>query len=149
MVHGETERDCADSDQSCLLGDQQAGHGRPGLQLRWLGEICPHPAHGSSVPLGGPVPLGASGPQVDAGPLGGSGPQVGAGPLGPDAAAEHGSSNLVPRQRAASAADGAGWGRDRSTCRTDRSGWAGAHRHGAVRPRSRNSPRERPPRRWC
>ncbi|MGW0434227.1 hypothetical protein ACWDV4_17010 [Micromonospora sp. NPDC003197] len=36
-----------------------------------------------------------------------------------------------------------------STCRTDRPGWAGAHRHGAVRPRQRTHRRERPPRRWC
>ncbi|SDY92676.1 hypothetical protein SAMN05421684_2352 [Asanoa ishikariensis] len=34
-------------------------------------------------------------------------------------------------------------------CRSDRPGWAGAHRHGAVRPRRRASRRERPPDRWC
>ncbi|MCW3814144.1 hypothetical protein ONA91_06700 [Micromonospora sp. DR5-3] len=34
-------------------------------------------------------------------------------------------------------------------CRSDLSGWAGAHRHGAVRPRNRVVRRERPPRRWC
>jgi hypothetical protein len=34
-------------------------------------------------------------------------------------------------------------------CRTELHGWAGAHRHGAVRPRRRTSRRERPPRRWC
>lgn len=34
-------------------------------------------------------------------------------------------------------------------CRTDRQGWAGAHRHGGVRPRQRAARRERPPRRWC
>ncbi|SCL38141.1 hypothetical protein GA0070624_6112 [Micromonospora rhizosphaerae] len=34
-------------------------------------------------------------------------------------------------------------------CRSDLAGWAGAHRHGAVRPRSRTVRRERPPRRWC
>lgn len=173
MVHGEAERDCADSDQCCLLGDPQAWHGRPGLQLRWTGESCPNPAHGVSSPIGGSVPLGGSvphdapgphggsGPQVVAGPPGGSVPQVGVGPLGasgpqvgtgsigPDAVAEHGSGNLFPRQRPAGPADGAGSGRDPSTCRTARSGWAGAHRHGAVRPGSRTSRRERPPRRWC
>ncbi|WP_089157970.1 hypothetical protein [Micromonospora sp. NBS 11-29] len=36
-----------------------------------------------------------------------------------------------------------------SSCRSALSGWAGAHRHGAVRPRSRATRRERPPRRWC
>lgn len=34
-------------------------------------------------------------------------------------------------------------------CRADRKGWAGAHRHGAVRPRARATRRERPPDRWC
>ena len=35
------------------------------------------------------------------------------------------------------------------SCRTDRPGWAGAHRHGAVRPTRRATRRDRPPRRWC
>ena len=34
-------------------------------------------------------------------------------------------------------------------CRTDLRGWAGAHAHGAVRPRRRASRRGRPPGRWC
>ncbi|MFJ8578456.1 hypothetical protein [Micromonospora sp. NPDC093277] len=34
-------------------------------------------------------------------------------------------------------------------CRSDLPGWAGAHRHGPVRPRSRTVRQERPPRRWC
>ncbi|WBB67063.1 hypothetical protein [Micromonospora sp. WMMD812] len=34
-------------------------------------------------------------------------------------------------------------------CRSDLPGWAGAHRHGPVRPRQRGGRRERPPRRWC
>jgi hypothetical protein len=34
-------------------------------------------------------------------------------------------------------------------CRSERPGWAGAHRHGAVRPRRRTNRRERPPDRWC
>ncbi|MEO3748708.1 hypothetical protein [Plantactinospora sp. B5E13] len=37
----------------------------------------------------------------------------------------------------------------RSGCQTDRPGWAGAHRHGAVRPSHRRVRRDRPPRRWC
>ncbi|WP_148086548.1 hypothetical protein [Micromonospora sp. HM5-17] len=36
-----------------------------------------------------------------------------------------------------------------SECRTNRPGWAGGHRHGAVRPARRIIPRDRPPRRWC
>jgi hypothetical protein len=37
----------------------------------------------------------------------------------------------------------------RGGCRTDRHGWAGAHLHGAVRPRRRAVGRGRPPGRWC
>lgn len=36
-----------------------------------------------------------------------------------------------------------------SGCRSDRPGWAGAHSHGAVRPRRRAVGQGRPPRRWC
>jgi hypothetical protein len=34
-------------------------------------------------------------------------------------------------------------------CRSDLPGWAGAHLHGAVRPRRRAAGRGRPPGRWC
>ncbi|GAB7047638.1 hypothetical protein [Catenuloplanes indicus] len=34
-------------------------------------------------------------------------------------------------------------------CQTSLNGWAGAHLHGAVRPRRRKIGRGRPPRRWC
>jgi len=37
----------------------------------------------------------------------------------------------------------------RGGCRTDLRGWAGAHLHGAVRPRRRAPGRGRPPGRWC
>ncbi|NJP32933.1 hypothetical protein [Micromonospora thermarum] len=53
----------------------------------------------------------------------------------------------VPRQRSAELVppvDDATAG-----CRSDLPGWAGAHRHGPVRPRQRATRRERPPRRWC
>ncbi|MEH1169647.1 hypothetical protein V6V47_30135 [Micromonospora sp. CPCC 205539] len=36
-----------------------------------------------------------------------------------------------------------------SGCRSELPGWAGAHRHGPVRPRPRATRREGPPRRWC
>ena len=36
-----------------------------------------------------------------------------------------------------------------SGCRTELRGWAGAHLHGAVRPRRRTHKRGRPPGRWC
>jgi len=34
-------------------------------------------------------------------------------------------------------------------CRTELRGWAGAHLHGAVRPRRRAVSQGRPPGRWC
>ncbi|BFU46264.1 hypothetical protein [Krasilnikovia sp. MM14-A1004] len=37
----------------------------------------------------------------------------------------------------------------RGGCRTSLHGWAGAHLHGAVRPRRRATGRGRPPGRWC
>jgi hypothetical protein len=37
----------------------------------------------------------------------------------------------------------------RMGCRTELRGWAGAHLHGAVRPRRRAVGRGRPPSRWC
>ena len=37
----------------------------------------------------------------------------------------------------------------RGGCRTELRGWAGAHLHGAVRPRRRTMSRGRPPGRWC
>ncbi|GAA4963585.1 hypothetical protein [Actinoplanes utahensis] len=40
-------------------------------------------------------------------------------------------------------------GPGRVGCRTDLRGWAGAHLHGAVRPRRRAAGRGRPPGRWC
>ncbi|RKN50997.1 hypothetical protein [Micromonospora endolithica] len=36
-----------------------------------------------------------------------------------------------------------------TSCLSGLPGWAGAHRHGPVRPRHRAARRERPPRRWC
>lgn len=40
-------------------------------------------------------------------------------------------------------------GPSRTGCRTELRGWAGAHLHGAVRPRRRAAGRGRPPGRWC
>ncbi|MFG2100731.1 hypothetical protein ACIBXA_09170 [Micromonospora echinaurantiaca] len=55
----------------------------------------------------------------------------------------------VPRQRAVEPVppevEPAGTG----GCRSDLPGWAGAHRHGPVRPPRRATRRERPPHRWC
>jgi len=38
---------------------------------------------------------------------------------------------------------------ERGACRSNLRGWAGAHLHGAVRPRRRAAGRGRPPGRWC
>ncbi|MDY7086379.1 MAG: hypothetical protein SYR96_14865 [Actinomycetota bacterium] len=45
--------------------------------------------------------------------------------------------------------DDPGSGPSRGACRTELRGWAGAHLHGAVRPRRRAAGRGRPPGRWC
>ncbi|MET7835327.1 hypothetical protein ABZS44_21200 [Micromonospora sediminicola] len=56
---------------------------------------------------------------------------------------------VMPRQRAAEPSPHAADPTPVPSCRSDRAGWAGAHRHGAVRPGNRTTRRERPPRRWC
>ena len=43
----------------------------------------------------------------------------------------------------------AGFVPGRVGCRTELRGWAGAHLHGAVRPRRRSAGHGRPPGRWC
>ncbi|WP_433386831.1 hypothetical protein [Micromonospora sp. KLBMP9576] len=53
----------------------------------------------------------------------------------------------VPRQRGTEPAE-AGSAAPQG-CQSDLPGWAGAHRHGPVRPRQRDARREGPPRRWC
>ncbi|MEU4378314.1 hypothetical protein [Micromonospora echinofusca] len=55
----------------------------------------------------------------------------------------------VPRQRVAEPAPGEVESAVTRGCRSDLPGWAGAHRHGPVRPQQRATRRERPPRRWC
>jgi hypothetical protein len=56
---------------------------------------------------------------------------------------EHQGSPVPPDDEPAAVVTG------RVGCRTDLRGWAGAHAHGAVRPRRRASRRGRPPGRWC
>lgn len=53
----------------------------------------------------------------------------------------------VPRQRIADCVEPEPV--RQSACRSELPGWAGAHRHGPVRPSQRATRRERPPRRWC
>ncbi len=55
----------------------------------------------------------------------------------------------LPRQRAAEPPPPEQPEPASATCRSDLPGWAGAHRHGPVRPAHRSVRRERPPRRWC
>jgi len=56
----------------------------------------------------------------------------------------------IPRQRAAEpVALGEPDSGDPAGCLSELPGWAGAHRHGPVRPRQRGTRRERPPHRWC
>jgi hypothetical protein len=74
-------------------------------------------------------------------------------PAGPSQSAEPGPGRAeedvpVPRQRTPEPPVGAELARSAS-CRNALPGWAGAHRHGPVRPRHRAVRRERPPRRWC
>ncbi|NLU79070.1 hypothetical protein HCA58_11920 [Micromonospora sp. HNM0581] len=67
----------------------------------------------------------------------------------PTAGRQRGVEPPVPRQRSvepptAGPADAAADG-----CRSVLPGWAGAHRHGPVRPAHRSLRRDRPPGRWC
>jgi hypothetical protein len=75
-------------------------------------------------------------------PLVGSGPPAGA--VGPVVAVA-GPGVPVVDDETVGGDDGA----SRGGCRTERRGWAGAHLHGAVRPRRRAAGRGRPPGRWC
>ncbi|MEV6810650.1 hypothetical protein [Micromonospora sp. NPDC051296] len=60
-----------------------------------------------------------------------------------------GAEPAVPRQRAVEPPPSDPPPPAAAGCRSDLPGWAGAHRHGPVRPAHRNARRERPPRRWC
>jgi len=55
----------------------------------------------------------------------------------------------APPMAAAAVEDEPEPGPSRMSCRTQLRGWAGAHLHGAVRPRRRAAGRGRPPGRWC
>jgi hypothetical protein len=135
MAYGEAEQGRAEGEH-CLLGDQeqQAGPGHGGKNVRRLCGAGPQLVDGVPAVVEG-VPAVVEG--VPAAP-------------GPDRLDGDGRAISVPRQRL-----GEPDGGDEPqpppgpACRTDRPGWAGAHRHGAVRPRQRANRRERPPRRWC
>ncbi|MFC3500661.1 hypothetical protein ACFOOK_06730 [Micromonospora krabiensis] len=127
MAQGEAEHGCAQG-EPCRPGhhDQPAAakHRRP------VGAIPPIPLE----PVGHrPVEAPGARPAEAPGPR----------PVEEDAP--------VPRQRSGEAAPPVEPEPVRavSSCRSDLPGWAGAHRHGAVRPPQRAGRRERPPRRWC
>ena len=119
MAHGEAEQGSSQGEKPWLVGDQ---------------EQTPPPAG----PVGKPLRWAC-----------GSGPHLRDGvPVVPGIADESG--GLVPQQRAGEPEDREEpEHRSSPTCQPDGPGWAGAHRHGAVRPRRRTNRRERPPRRWC
>jgi hypothetical protein len=142
MAQGEAEYGCARGEQPPLLGDQDeqptAFNGKP---MRW---VC------GAVPAGAEVAPGTTGPGVPASGMGA--PELSA----DDGVVDRVAGGLVPRQRAGEPADSEELDdpdcddpRRASACQPDRPGWAGGHRHGAVRPRVRGDRRERPPDRWC
>ncbi|MFF5171844.1 hypothetical protein ACFY3U_04320 [Micromonospora sp. NPDC000089] len=133
MAHGEAEHGCAQG-EPCRLGhhDHQ-GSGRPHRRLAAPSE----PAGRAPERPDDVVPR----------------PRAGE-PTAAECAAS-GSATPEPGRRARSAEGGepgqepAQPGRAGRGCHSDLAGWAGAHRHGPVRPRRRPVRRERPPQRWC
>ena len=98
------------------------GHDVPGRHLRWVCGAGPQP-------VDEPVVKGVTDVAPDA-------PAEAADAPGAEPPVDEGRT-LVPARRGP------------AVCRSSRAGWAGAHRHGAVRPRARATRRERPPDRWC
>jgi hypothetical protein len=68
---------------------------------------------------------------------------------GPPAPVPAGPQAPVPGMKPAADEDPPGFVPARVGCRSELRGWAGAHLHGAVRPRRRAPGRGRPPGRWC
>lgn len=96
-------------------------HGVAGRHLRWVCGAGPQPVEEAVSPA---VPVASAAPvEVSDAPVDEAEPDEGR--------------TLVPERRGP------------AVCRSSHAGWAGAHRHGAVRPRARATRRERPPDRWC
>jgi hypothetical protein len=141
MTQREAESGSADGEQHCLLGDQAASAGFAARQLRRSSPTDANPVGERPHP----APTDAE-----------------ANPVRSEPGTDDDRIDRVPWQRTGghdregavvppvlTGPDGTPTMGTPPTCRTDRPGWAGAHRHGAVRPRQRVNRRERPPRRWC
>ncbi|MEV4625454.1 hypothetical protein AB0J90_04090 [Micromonospora sp. NPDC049523] len=174
MAHGEAEHGCARGDQPLFRGDQdEQSTSFTGKPMRWVcgavpagAEVAPGAA-GSGAPGVGASGIGAPGvgPTSPGPALTGGSPT--AEPLPDEGVVEVAVGALVPRQRAGESAatsvtttgdttecadpvDQVGGELQRApSCQPDLPGWAGGHRHGAVRPRVRGDRRQRPPDRWC
>jgi hypothetical protein len=164
----DAEYGCAEDEWHPLLGGQESSHPfGPANRLRW---VCgASPSFPDGVPVRRPREVGEPG----GGPGEPDGQPTPAGPVTPAWIPER--SRVVPRPRSGQwyqraepdpggGPEGHGGGlpgaggpeqgaaadeRHRSGCRADRPGWAGGHRHGAVRPPRRIIRRDRPARRWC
>jgi len=122
MAHGEADPGCADADSQPHTPDE-AGRITPGRQIR---RICAEPK-AERVRRDRPDTDLTDDPSAEP----------------PDPLAEPFADHV-----AESTAGPILFGRA-PACRSERPGWAGAHRHGAVRPRRRATRKERPPDRWC
>ncbi|WP_329111622.1 hypothetical protein OG792_25240 [Micromonospora sp. NBC_01699] len=175
MAHGEAEHGRARGDQPLFRGDQdEQSTSFTGKSMRWVcgavpagAEMGPGVAGSGSTGAGPALTAAAS-----VGPIGAPIPE----PLADDGVVEVVVGALVPRQRTAEpvqrtaepagtsgttgattdetdpadVTDQVGGDLHRApSCQPDRPGWAGGHRHGAVRPRVRGDRRQRPPDRWC
>lgn len=172
MAH-DAEYDFVQGEQHRLLGEAQSGMGLGAGELRWVCGATPHagePIAARRRGVGSDFPESSHRPSD---PAGSGAVELGTSDLAAAEADVAGRRTIewealergidgvmagrtveptvrVPRQRDSDRADGEPTRADsRSECRMQRLGWAVAHRHGAVRPRSRVRRRERPPHRWC
>ncbi|MEU4679915.1 hypothetical protein [Micromonospora sp. NPDC023737] len=123
MAQGEADHGCARG-EPCRPGNDQQAAAKPRRLTGGLPPFPTDPAAGRSGPAEPAPGRGAERPEEDV---------------------------AVPRQRSGEPVPPAEPEptEPRSGCRSELPGWAGAHRHGAVRPPLRDVRRERPPRRWC
>ncbi|MFI6762493.1 hypothetical protein ACIBF5_25505 [Micromonospora sp. NPDC050417] len=164
MAHGEAEHGCARGEQVPLRGDpEESSSAFTGKPLRWACGAVPAGAELATGPSGsGPGGSGSIGSGSSPGAIGsgsGSPGSCGSGGAQSELLTDNGAvdvvgGGLVPRQRGGEPVDPeqqtAGEELHRaSSCQPGLPGWAGGHRHGAVRPRVRGDRRQRPPDRWC